>query len=194
MEFINLKKHSESDASMNTIMKASWALLFLPVMVGPVFADSLPVQADLIPTRIIVDSHSKWEKELKKLTPQDQWSYFELYSPEQNYVFIQNKNVRNYVLSFGFNCMEADVKAKFLIEDAGGLDRLSSDDQITVDIVLDGQHYGNPFAHDAATDMDKFKQALMQTKLIQFNAETHGAPFKFINQRPELLMAAVNCS
>ncbi|WP_147387784.1 hypothetical protein [Acinetobacter sp. WCHAc010052] len=179
---------------MNIIMKASWALLFLPVMVSPVFADSLPAQANLTPTRIIVDGHSKWEKELKKLTPQDQWSYFELYSPEQNYVFIQNKNVRNYVLSFGFNCMEADVKAKFLIEDAGGLDRLSSDDQITVDIVLDGQHYGNPFAHDAATDMDKFKQALMQTKLIQFNAETYGAPFKFINQRPELLMAAVNCS
>ncbi|MDV2468949.1 hypothetical protein QR674_08125 [Acinetobacter chinensis] len=57
---------------MNTRMKASWALLFLPVMVSPVFADSLPAQANLTPTRIIVDGHSKWEKELKKLTPQDQ--------------------------------------------------------------------------------------------------------------------------
>ncbi|AYO54025.1 hypothetical protein CDG68_10435 [Acinetobacter wuhouensis] len=59
--------------------------------------------------------------------------------------------------------------------------------------MLDGQSYGNPFLQ-SAVELEKFKQAMLSAKNIQFNADAYGAPYHFVNQNTDLLLTPVTCS
>ncbi len=129
---------------------------------------------------------------LKNFKP-DQWNYFKVIFPnETSYVSNNNINTKQDSLTFRFNCLEAEGKPSFLIEDHEGLDRLSSSYTEKLDILLDGQSFSNPFAANA-TNLKQFKTALAKARTIQFSADTYGAPFNFINKNSAATLKPVNC-
>ncbi|MEG0344228.1 hypothetical protein FW754_09765 [Acinetobacter sp. 1207_04] len=148
------------------------------------------------PIRVDWDAQGKFENKIKELTGLGEWSYLELYIDQNNrqesIKFLSNKNVKNDRLMMKFNCIEPNAKPSFLIEDKRGLDRLSSNDEKEIDILLDGKSYKNPFIQ-TSDQLEKFQQALMTAKIIQFNADTFGSPFKFSNQNAEITNKKVNC-
>ena len=148
------------------------------------------------PIRVDWDAQGEFENKIKELTGLGEWSYLELYIDQNNrqesIKFLSNKNVKNDRLMMKFNCIEPNAKPSFLIEDKRGLDRLSSNDEKEIDILLDGKSYKNPFIQ-TSDQLEKFQQALMTAKIIQFNADTFGSPFKFSNQNAEITNKKVNC-
>lgn len=149
------------------------------------------------PIRVNWDAKGKFENKILQLTGLGKWSYLELYIDQNNrkesLKFLSNKNAKSDRLVMEFNCIEPNAKPSFLIEDKRGLDRLSSSEEKDIEILLDGKSYANPYIQ-TPEKFEKFKLALMKAKMIQFNADTYGAPFKFFNENPEILLSKVNCN
>ena len=142
------------------------------------------------------DDKGKFEQTILSSVGVGQWTYIELEYPEKyqkaSDKMLINMNDKRAILNLSLNCIEPDEKSKFVIEDHRGLDRLNAE-QSDLDILLDGQSYGNPFLQ-GAVELEKFKQAILSAKKIQFNADAYGAPYHFVNQNSDLLLTAVTCS
>lgn len=142
------------------------------------------------------DDKGKFEQTILSSVGVGQWTYIELEYPEKyqkaSDKMLINMNDKRVILNLSLNCIEPDEKSKFVIEDHRGLDRLNAE-QSDLDILLDGQSYGNPFLQ-GAVELEKFKQAILSAKKIQFNADAYGAPYHFLNQNADLLLTPVTCS
>lgn len=159
-------------------------------MVGLVKKDKVPE----IDKKGVVDISKTTLEQIEKLKhnmPIGQWVYIE--NDLQGMYELQNKADNGQLLIMRLNCKNNINKASFAIQDPQGGTLLRSLDPESgnIQLLLDNKNYGNPFSRAQHKQLDSFKSALKQAKVIKiFNANTL---YSFKNGQAQLLDQAVTC-
>lgn len=159
-------------------------------MIGLVKKDKVPE----INKKDVVDISKNTLEQIEKLKqnmPIGQWIYIE--NDLQGIYELQNKAENGQLLIMRLNCKNNIHKTSFAIQDPQGSTLLSSLDPESgnIQVLLDNKNYGNPFNLPQQKQLDSFKSALKQAKVIKiFNANTL---YSFNNGQAQLLDQAVTC-
>ena len=135
-------------------------------------------------------SQEKLEQLLANM-PKNEWVYLE--NPQLGTTELQNKATDNTVLSLAFNCKIDSQRPSFSLQNANGQFILKAYDDSAgqIQFLLDNKNFGNPFQTYQSQQLEGFKTALKQAKVIKiFNASKL---YSFQNKYPERLENPVNC-
>lgn len=135
-------------------------------------------------------SQEKLEQLLANM-PKNEWVYLE--NPQLGTAELQNKSTDNSVLSLAFNCKIDSQHPSFSLQNANGQVILKAYDDSAgqIQFLLDNKNFGNPFQMYQSKQIEGFKTALKQAKVIKiFNASKL---YSFQNKYPERLENPVNC-
>ena len=123
--------------------------------------------------------------------PKNEWVYLE--NPQLGTAELQNKATNNHVLSLALNCKIETQRPSFSLQNANGQVILKAYDDSAgqIQFLLDNKNFGNPFQTYQSKQLESFKTALKQAKVIKiFNASKL---YSFQNTHAELLEKPVNC-